>query len=63
MSGVFSMASHWALQYLPDVVTQEQTGCAHFSAFTLTLASPGFGSTASDTGRYFKTMERSISVH
>jgi hypothetical protein len=25
------MASHWALQYLPDVVTHEQIGCAHFS--------------------------------
>ena len=33
MSGVFSMASHWVLQYLPDVVVHEQTGCAHFSAF------------------------------
>jgi hypothetical protein len=33
MSGVFSMASHWALQYLPDVVTHEQTGCEHFSVF------------------------------
>ena len=32
-SGVFSMASHWALQYLPDVVTHEQIGCAHFSVF------------------------------
>jgi hypothetical protein len=34
MSGVFSIASHSALQYLPDVVTQEQIGCAHFSAFS-----------------------------
>jgi hypothetical protein len=38
MSGVFSIASHWVLQYLPDVVTQEQTGCAHFSAFALTIS-------------------------
>ena len=30
MSGVFSIASHWGLQYLPDVVMHEQTGCAHF---------------------------------
>ena len=33
MSGAFSMASHWVLQYLPDAVMQEQMGCAHFSAF------------------------------
>jgi hypothetical protein len=30
MSGVFSIASHSALQYVPDVVLHEQTGCAHF---------------------------------
>jgi hypothetical protein len=30
MSGVFSIASHWALQYLPFVTVQEQMGCAHF---------------------------------
>ena len=34
ISGVFSVASHSALQYLPDVVTHEQSGCAHFSAFS-----------------------------
>jgi hypothetical protein len=34
MSGVFSMASHSVLQYLPDVTRQEQMGCAHFSAFS-----------------------------
>jgi hypothetical protein len=28
------MAWHWVLQYLPDVVRQEQMGCAHFSAFS-----------------------------
>ena len=32
-SGVFSIASQSLLQYLPDVVGHEQTGCAHFSAF------------------------------
>jgi hypothetical protein len=32
MSGIFSMASHWVLQYLPEAVVQEQTGCAHFTA-------------------------------
>jgi hypothetical protein len=31
MSGVFSIAAHALLQYLPDVVTHEQAGCAHFS--------------------------------
>jgi hypothetical protein len=30
MSGVFSIASHWVLQYFPSVTMQEQTGCAHF---------------------------------
>jgi hypothetical protein len=33
ISGVFAVASHSVLQYLPDVVTHEQTGCAHFSVF------------------------------
>lgn len=37
MSGVFSMASHWALQYLPDVTMHEQTGCAHFVAFVVAI--------------------------
>jgi hypothetical protein len=35
MSGIFSMASHWALQYFPEVVVHEQTGCAHFTAVVL----------------------------
>ena len=30
MSGVFSIASHWVLQYFPEVTIQEQIGCAHF---------------------------------
>ena len=38
MSGVFSIASHSVLQYLPDVVTHEQTGCAHFSAFAVAIS-------------------------
>jgi hypothetical protein len=38
MSGVFSIASHRVLQYLPDVVTHEQTGCAHFSAFVVAIS-------------------------
>jgi len=33
MSGVFSIASHSVLQYLPEVVRHEQTGWAHLSAF------------------------------
>ena len=38
MSGVFSIASHWVLQYFPDVVTHEQMGCAHFSAFAVAIS-------------------------
>jgi len=37
MSGVFSMVSHWALQYLPDVATHEQIGCAHFSVLVVSI--------------------------
>jgi hypothetical protein len=49
MSGVFSMASHWVLQYLPDVVMQEQTECAHFSPLVVAISFLlSFGSTASD---------------
>jgi hypothetical protein len=40
MLGVFSIASHWGLQYLPDVTVHEQTGCAHFSAFAVVIFSP-----------------------
>jgi hypothetical protein len=35
MSGVFSMASHWALQYFSDFVTHEQIGCAHLWVFVV----------------------------
>ena len=38
MSGVSSIASHAALQYLPDVATHEQTGCAHFCASAVVIA-------------------------
>jgi hypothetical protein len=38
MSGVLSIAAHSVLQYLPDVVTHEQTGCAHFPAFAVVIA-------------------------
>jgi hypothetical protein len=43
ISGVFSIASHCVLQYLPDVTVHEQTGCAHFllSAIFSLLRSPG----------------------
>ena len=55
MSGVFSIASHCVLQYLPDVVVQEQTGCAHFSPFLSAISlSPGFGSVAHDLKGHFK---------
>ena len=40
ISGVFSIASHSVLQYLPDVVTHEQTGWAHFSTFAVVISSP-----------------------
>ncbi len=36
-SGVFSMAAHSVLQYLPVVVMHEQIGCAHFSAFVIAI--------------------------
>jgi hypothetical protein len=42
MSGVFSIAAHSVLQYLPEVVMHEQTGCAHFSGFVVDIFSPGF---------------------
>jgi hypothetical protein len=38
MSGVFSIAAHSGLQYLPDVTTHEQTGCAHFWPFAVVIA-------------------------
>lgn len=38
MSGVFSMAAHWVLQYLPDVITHEQIGCAHFWPFAVAIS-------------------------
>jgi len=31
------MASHRVLQYLPVVMTQEQTGCAHFVAVSAAM--------------------------
>jgi hypothetical protein len=39
MSGVFSIAPHSVLQYLPDIVTHEQTGGTHFSAFAVVISS------------------------
>lgn len=38
MSGVLSIASHPGLQYLPDVTTQESTGCAHFWPFAVVIS-------------------------
>jgi hypothetical protein len=38
MSGVFSIAAHSALQYLPDVITHEQTGCAHLWPFSVVIS-------------------------
>src|ERR1700692_673773 len=49
MSGVFSMASHWALQYFSEVVMHEQIGCAHLWVFVVSiLFSPVFGSRGDD---------------
>ena len=42
MSLVFSIASHSALQYLPFVTVQEQTGCAHFLPFSEAILFPFF---------------------
>ena len=58
MSGVFSIASHWVLQYLPDVVMQEQIGCAHFSGFAVDIFfPPTFGPTVYDPVPYFRMLE------
>jgi hypothetical protein len=38
MSGVFSITSHWALQYLPDVVVHEQKGCAPLSPLAVAIS-------------------------
>src|ERR1700738_1541878 len=40
ISGVFSVASHSALQHLPDVVTHEQSGWAQFTAFSEAISFP-----------------------
>jgi hypothetical protein len=46
MSGIFSIAAHCVLQYLPDVVVQEHTGCAHFSPLEVVIFdAPSFRST------------------
>jgi hypothetical protein len=42
MSGVFSMASHAALQYFPVVAWQLQMGCAHFVAGFVVMTSSCF---------------------
>lgn len=42
MSGVFSIASHWVLQYFPEVTIQEQIGCAHFLPSFAILVSSRF---------------------
>jgi len=38
MFGFFAITSHCKLQYLPEVVRQEQTGCQHFSAFMFVIS-------------------------
>jgi len=49
------MASHWVLQYLPDVVLHEQPGRAHFSLFAAAIyLSPSFGSVVDDLKQHRK---------
>jgi hypothetical protein len=51
MSGVFSIAAHSVLQYLPEVVSHEQTGCAHFCPLVVSIFSPVVPDFTSLTGR------------
>jgi hypothetical protein len=44
------MASHVALQYLPVVASQEQTGCAHFFAGLAVMSFSCFNPGAFDPG-------------
>jgi hypothetical protein len=63
MSGVFSIASHCVLQYLPEVVMQEQTGCAHFLAVSLVISIPPvFRSGSGDPKRYVRAAVAGVSV-
>jgi len=50
MSGVFSIASQAALQNLPVVASQVQTGWAHFFAGFGVMFSSSFGQGNSDSG-------------
>jgi hypothetical protein len=60
MSGVFSIASHWVLQYLPDVVTHEQTGCTLLGFRSRHFFSPSLGSKAIDSRRYLRQWEKAL---
>jgi hypothetical protein len=40
MSGFFSVCWHSALQYLPEVAMQVQSGCAHFSVLVAFMFPP-----------------------
>jgi hypothetical protein len=61
-SGVLAIDSHSTLQYLPDVATHEQTGCAHFSAFAGPFLSFNFGSRAHDPSLNISHPGQSVSV-
>jgi hypothetical protein len=39
MSGVFSMVSHWMLQYFPAIAVHEQFGWAHFFGLSVAIHS------------------------
>jgi len=57
------MASHAALQYLPEVVRHEQTGCAHFSSFMgVIIISPSRGTGADDPSGNISRGGGSVSV-
>src|ERR1700722_14076672 len=62
MSGVFSIASHSMLQYLPDVAMHEQTGCAHFWEFAVDISASWPRIQAGDPKRHSKTRGKSVSV-
>src|SRR5579862_3200422 len=47
MSGIFSIASHSTLQYFPELVGHEQTGCAHFGVSAVFIVFPGFAAAIS----------------
>ena len=65
MSGVFSMASHCGLQYLlllDDAIVHVQTGCAHFSVFSVAIVFSRRGSKAKRSKLKYYSSHTNISV-